>query len=227
MANYPRFDYPPSSSLFSSISSIWDGGSATTVASSSMKFFLSEKVCELIRRDIANYEPERGGFLFGNFDTGEILEFLYDEDGRVGQAHYLPSRNANAKIAAIEGEKGLKMIGLIHSHPKYLSRPSPPDISATRSMFALNETMPFFLTPIVTHNGARDLHEMSLGGNSAMISWYVTMRNGTLRTIERPSVFSSLPRSPRSAAAPSSQRNEVVHLPQQPQYRPLCSGVAS
>ena len=159
-----------------------------------------DHVMEEVTRKIAAFAPERGGFLFGKFETLEVMKFVYDEGGRTGGAHYYPSSTACSLIEETEKKLGLRMLGVLHSHPSSLDRPSGPDKDAIQSLFNLNPGMSFVLSPILTHNRAKNFHESSIPSYGAKLSWYITMRGEKMikplveeRAGEPPRTFAPFP----------------------------------
>ena len=160
-------------------------------ASSSMSYMyrrsnihidVSRKVMEDMYENIGRHRPERGGFLFGAYNASGnkvvISGFVLDKNGRTSSASYYPSEAATSIIRSFSDENMKSFVGLVHSHPRGLDRPSGPDMDAMNIMLEINRDMLFAVVPIITHDNVVRNHEklLSLHGG-AKISFFIKTRD--------------------------------------------------
>lgn len=93
-------------------------------------FRITETAFAEIKRTLGKYPAETGGLLLGDPATGLITDFLFDEDARTSGVIYYPTVDfLNREIPRFE-KKGKYALGIAHSHPRGMIRPSGPDLSA-------------------------------------------------------------------------------------------------
>jgi proteasome lid subunit RPN8/RPN11 len=120
-----------------------------------------------IRTHIASHEPERGGALYGPKNQNLVTHFEYDLDGETSAVSYLPSRTLINNVKTVEIETGLKLKGIVHSHPRGFARPSQGDIRTVQSFFRLNPHLSKMELPIVQPIGSN-----APAGTSDFITWF-------------------------------------------------------
>lgn len=83
-----------------------------------------------IERTLGKYPAERGGALIGDPGTGEITNFVFDEDADTTSVVYQPNVDfLNRTIDEYE-KRGLSILGIAHSHPHGYIKPSGQDLIA-------------------------------------------------------------------------------------------------
>lgn len=93
-------------------------------------FRITETAFEEIKNTLGKFPAETGGLLLGDPKTGVITDFLFDEDARTTGVIYYPTVDfLNREIPRFE-KKGKYALGIAHSHPRGMIRPSGPDLSA-------------------------------------------------------------------------------------------------
>jgi len=144
-----------------------------------------------IRTHIASHEPERGGALYGPKNQNIVTHFEYDLDGETSAVSYLPSRTLINNVKTVEIETGLKLKGIVHSHPRGYTRPSQGDIQTIQSFFRLNPHLSKIELPIVQPIGRNESQ-----GGSNFINWFKAER-GNEATISSEMVSSKNHRAPQ------------------------------
>lgn len=93
-------------------------------------FRITEAAFAEIKKTLGKFPAETGGLLLGDPETGLITDFLFDEDARTTGVIYYPTvAFLNREIPRFE-KKGIYALGIAHSHPRGMIRPSGPDLSA-------------------------------------------------------------------------------------------------
>ena len=96
-------------------------------------FRITETAYESIKSTLGVFKAETGGLLLGNPETGLITRFLFDQDARTSGCIYYPTVEfLNREIPKYEVH-GEHPLGIAHSHPSGIIRPSGPDLSAAYS----------------------------------------------------------------------------------------------
>ncbi|HYK73583.1 MAG TPA: Mov34/MPN/PAD-1 family protein [Pseudoneobacillus sp.] len=127
--------------------------------------YIYDTVLALVKKEIGDQYPERGGALLGVPGEPIVTEFIYDDAAETTSSSYSPSRELNRLVRNAEEENGLEFKGIIHSHPGSYNQPSYQDISELETGLDLNPHMSCYLVPIVTceHHGELESHELILG----------------------------------------------------------------
>jgi hypothetical protein len=81
-----------------------------------LKLLFTEDVFEEIENKIGKNTPELGGML-GSHDGMVIDTFQFDVKGSVSRAAYSPDTNSLNKVLRQWDEKGIRLVGFVHSHP--------------------------------------------------------------------------------------------------------------
>ncbi|MBE9145432.1 Mov34/MPN/PAD-1 family protein [Planktothrix mougeotii] len=146
--------------------------------------YITTSVIDDIERDIARYQPERGGALLGIVGKPIITHFILDSQGITSGASYLPSPQLTQQVQRLELTQGLELKGVIHSHPGGLDRPSGPDEEAILEGLNINSHLEYFIAPIVTliQPWGYSNHELKLANGK--ISFYAGYRQRNRVTIE-------------------------------------------
>eukprot|EP00008_Paramoeba_atlantica_P014959 CAMPEP_0201482140 /NCGR_PEP_ID=MMETSP0151_2-20130828/6411_1 /ASSEMBLY_ACC=CAM_ASM_000257 /TAXON_ID=200890 /ORGANISM="Paramoeba atlantica, Strain 621/1 / CCAP 1560/9" /LENGTH=249 /DNA_ID=CAMNT_0047864681 /DNA_START=69 /DNA_END=816 /DNA_ORIENTATION=- len=138
------------------------------------KLSITPEVLGAIAKDIGTKAPERGGFLFGNISHLQISHFLYAVKEEQATPIISLLETPQLTLQWLKEKKNVKMLGVIHSHPAFLDRPSGPDLAAIQSLLDLNPSLPYVISPIVTHRKKEKPHEFQLP--HAKISFFITSR---------------------------------------------------
>ena len=156
--------------------------------------YVGDWVLRAIDAEIGRCPPERGGALLGPPQRPLISRFLPDPEAVSTPSSYSPSRALDRSVKEHETRDRLELKGLVHSHPRFLDRPSGQDAYELGVGLGLNGHIPFYVAPIVTgwadaakppsssgtSSGASDAaadlapHELALG--ETKISFYAAYR---------------------------------------------------
>lgn len=96
-------------------------------------FRITDSAYDAIQSTLGVFKAETGGLLLGDPVTGIITDFLFDQDARATGSIYYPNVEfLNCEIPRYEAQ-GKHPLGIAHSHPVAIIRPSGPDMSAAYS----------------------------------------------------------------------------------------------
>lgn len=121
-------------------------------------------VYEHIRDAIAVHPPERGGALYGPPMRRVVTQFVLDANASTTAASYVPSAALIANVKHIERSTGLQFKGIVHSHPRGITRPSAGDTQTVSSFFKKNPHFSNIELPIV--------QQVSRSENAKFLYWY-------------------------------------------------------
>ena len=146
---------------------------------------VTDLVYHEIRGCIASHAPERGGALYGPKGYPFVTHFEYDMEGETSAVSYVPSTRLIINVPKVEMGTGLQFKGIIHSHPRGLTRPSSGDEQTVAAFFRLNPHISFMALPIVQQAYPNDIDT-----NSDFLHWYRAERrretgHGTAVTVPR------------------------------------------
>src|SRR5436190_3510033 len=111
---------------------------------------ISRLVLEDIRRSVGALAPETGGMLGGNPDLGVVTHFHFDDEASRTRATYSPDCQLLNRILAEDwNPAGIRLMGFVHSHPKWIRTPSRGDEVYARQILAAIPEMDRLLLPIV------------------------------------------------------------------------------
>ena len=130
-----------------------------------------DTVYEQIRDQLARFEPERGGALYGVRGYPCVTHFEYDPAAVTTGASYLPSVQLIGNVQRVESKTGLEFKGIIHSHPAGIARPSGQDEWAASKFFELNPHHSWMAMPIVQELGTDRSHP------ERFLHWYRVERS--------------------------------------------------
>lgn len=125
---------------------------------------------------IAAHPAERGGALYGPRNYPLVTHFEYDEAGKTSSVSYVPSSRLIANVPRIERETGLQFKGIIHSHPRGLTRPSGGDEQTVGSFFRLNPHLSQMALPIV--QPVPPAQSRATDDGPRFLNWYRAERAG-------------------------------------------------
>ena len=118
----------------------------------------TQQVYDDIMRTLGLRRPECGGVL-GSSDGSNVIDFFYfDKTANVSDLTYTPNIEIINNILYQWNIQGIRMVGIVHSHPTGYDSPSEPDrIYTKRILDVLEEN--YFLLPIV-HKTLIGKHEI-------------------------------------------------------------------
>lgn len=173
------------------------------------EFRIADIVLEDVVATVGSRPAESGGALLGSRDDVSVTRFIFDPDAVTGQSVYHNSDKLLKVIRAAEESGPERFLGILHSHPRSVTRPSGQDLSEFRWFLEENPDADCYISPIVTFDvrSPLDPHELVLGG--ARFSFYVSRwtRDGVVTEPSRPVV---LPVG--SAARGAGAASRPVHM---------------
>lgn len=118
--------------------------------------------------------PETGGMLGGDIETGQVTDFLFDEDpSGASRVHFTPNmKNWNRVRNEKWKPRGVRAIGAVHSHPGNSSRPSGGDDQYALAILRAVKDLDYFLVFIINS----EAH----GGRYALNTFVATADRGRL-----------------------------------------------
>ncbi len=114
-------------------------------------FAICDTVVESIDAEVLGGPPERGGALLGIPGTQLVTHFVYDDEAIVTASTYRASDSLRGRVRQME-LAGLEHMGIVHSHPAGLARPSGPDLKAFLHSLECNPHLSRYLVPIAVHD---------------------------------------------------------------------------
>ena len=115
---------------------------------------MSRSVYEQILDTIGNRQPESGGIL-GAGEDGVISQYYFDVTGISEPDAYIPDVEAVNQVLEAWHERGIHMVGIVHSHQGGMNVPSCGDVAyGTRILEALDTVDRFYLPIVVCHEDA-------------------------------------------------------------------------
>lgn len=138
--------------------------------------YIDDHVLEMIKREIGDLPPERGGALLGEPGRPMITKFIFDPLAYTTRSTYMPSRRLNQLVRQAEKEEGLEYKGIIHSHPGGYDHPSSQDLRELRTGLNLNKHMPYYLVPIVTELRESCTNDHEVASGKMKVSFYAGFR---------------------------------------------------
>jgi proteasome lid subunit RPN8/RPN11 len=119
-----------------------------------LAMLLDRKVYEEIKRTIGTFPAETGGLLLGSVEDFKVTEFIFDSAAYKRQrweAVWFPHTESLNKHVDLMEKRGLAFLGVVHSHPRGVIRPSGPDKWAAWSNMTSenNPHLNAYLLPIV------------------------------------------------------------------------------
>jgi proteasome lid subunit RPN8/RPN11 len=137
---------------------------------------ITDMVYAEIRVRIAEHPPERGGALYGPRHYPFVTHFEPDPDGLTSEVSYVPSTRLIENVPRVERETGLQFKGIVHSHPRGLTRPSGGDEQTVGSFFRLNPHFSQMALPIV--QPLPPVQPGERGEGREFLHWYRAERAG-------------------------------------------------
>ena len=112
------------------------------------KWIITSDVYEEIRRTIGCRKPEHGGIL-GSSDGKHIDHFYFDKTADRSSASYTMDTKALNEVIHKWNDNGVLLVGIIHSHPQGITRPSYGDMETAKHIIETLDVKGKFFTPIV------------------------------------------------------------------------------
>lgn len=116
---------------------------------------MTQAAYSLVMSDLSSdrFYEEEGGILFGPSDTQDLVtHYVKDRHGRSSAASFTVDHKTLNKSIKHRKPASLSCIGIIHSHPHGITRPSGGDIAYLSQLFSDTRNQsgqPYFLFPIV------------------------------------------------------------------------------
>lgn len=112
------------------------------------KWIFTSEVYEEIRRTIGCRKAEHGGIL-GSSDGIHIDHFYFDKTAVRSSASYTMDAKALNEVIHNWNDNGVQLIGIIHSHPQGMTKPSYGDMEIAKHIIETLDVKGEFFTPIV------------------------------------------------------------------------------
>ena len=140
-------------------------------------YSIFDTVLETIASTIGSYPAETGGALLGSYGNSLIVDFVYDKDGEVTGASYVPSAGLTQLVQQNEHGRNLQFKGIVHSHPGIYDSPSGPDEESFLAGLRANLELGRYLAPIITlREGGSAPNKLQIG-EGVWASFYVAIRS--------------------------------------------------
>ncbi len=109
---------------------------------------ITAEVYEEIKRTIGCRKPEQGGIL-GSSDGKHIDFYYFDKTADRSSASYTMDTKALNEVIHKWNDSGIQLVGIIHSHPQGINRPSYGDMETAKHIIETIDVQGKFFTPIV------------------------------------------------------------------------------
>jgi molybdopterin/thiamine biosynthesis adenylyltransferase len=140
-------------------------------------YSLFDSVLETIAYSIGRRPAETGGALLGAYSSSLIIDFVYDREGEVTGASYIPSAGLTQLVQRNEIDRNMQFKGVVHSHPGTFDSPSGPDAESFLAGLRANPELGRYLAPIVTLQEGNDGPNKLKIADGVWISFYVAVRS--------------------------------------------------
>ena len=138
-----------------------------------------DSVLESIARTIGSRPVETGGALVGSYGSSLVVDFIYDQEGDVTGASYVPSTELSGVVQRHELERYLQFKGIVHSHPGNFDLPSGPDEASFLAGLEANPELGRYLAPIITLREGEPAPNKVKIGEGVWASFYVAIRRNS------------------------------------------------
>ena len=139
-------------------------------------YAIFDTVLDTICSTIGARPAETGGALLGAYGNSVVVDFVYDKEGEVTGASYVPSANLTSLVQQNELDRNLQFKGVVHSHPGTFDSPSGPDEESFFAGLQANLELGRYLAPIVTLREGRSAPNKLKIGEGVWASFYVAIR---------------------------------------------------
>lgn len=109
---------------------------------------ITAEVYDEIRRTIGCRKPEQGGIL-GSSDGKHIDYYYFDKTADRSSASYTMDTKALNKVIHEWNDNNIQLVGIIHSHPQGINKPSYGDMETAKHIIETIDVQGKFFTPIV------------------------------------------------------------------------------
>lgn len=116
--------------------------------SSNESWIFTADVYDEIKRTIGCRKPEQGGIL-GSSDGKHIDHYYFDKTANRSSASYTMDTKALNEVIHGWNDNGIQLVGIIHSHPQGITRPSFGDMETAKHIIETIDVQGKFFTPIV------------------------------------------------------------------------------
>lgn len=141
-------------------------------------FSIFDTVLEKVAATVGSHPVETGGALLGDYTSGVINDFIFDEDAETTSVSYIPSRRLVERVNDAENASRLQFKGVLHSHPGDFDIPSGPDANSFFEGLRANPELSRYLAPIVTFRSGEERDNKIALRNIGWITFYVALREG-------------------------------------------------
>lgn len=138
-----------------------------------------DSVLSSIATHVLGHRPERGGALMGASDVSLVTEFVPDPYARSTRVSWQASDHLRQAVRDIEVGQGVENLGIVHSHPRWLARPSGGDKETVAEALGLNPHMGSYLAPIAVHRRAYGSRGHETAAGIGCVAWYRMIRSRT------------------------------------------------
>jgi len=140
-------------------------------------YAIFDTVLDTICSTIGSRPAETGGALLGSYGDSLIVDFVYDKEGEVTGASYVPSAGLTPLVQQHELDRNLQFKGVVHSHPGAYDTPSGPDEESFLAGLKANLELGRYLAPIITLQEGRAAPNKLKIGEGVWASFYVAVRS--------------------------------------------------
>lgn len=141
-------------------------------------FTVFDTFFDQVSATVGRHPIESGGAILGDYTSGVITSFIFDEEAETTSVSYVPSRELNKRVNVAEDNQRLQFKGILHSHPGNFDVPSGPDANSFRAGLEENPELSRYLAPIVTFSPGEARENKIELPNGGWITFYVALRNG-------------------------------------------------
>ena len=141
-------------------------------------FSIFDTFLDQVSATVGKHLVESGGAILGDYTSGVITSFLFDEDAETTSVSYVPSRELSRKVNAVEGTDRLQFKGVLHSHPSSYDVPSGPDANSFWVGLNENPELSRYLAPIVTFESGKSRNNKIPLPGGGWVTFYVALRDG-------------------------------------------------
>ena len=121
-------------------------------AASSLKWQITQQVGSKLKKTVLTQEPETGGIL-GSAIKGKITHFVFDRKAVRHASLYIPNVDFLNPFIAQWERKGIRFVGLIHSHPMDAPRLSKADLLYAGAVLKNFPELEYLLMFLALHKG--------------------------------------------------------------------------
>ncbi len=111
-------------------------------------WIITAEVYDEIKRTIGCRKPEQGGIL-GSSDGKHIDHYYFDKTADRSSASYTMDTKALNEVIHKWNDNDIQLVGIIHSHPQGINRPSYGDMETAKHIIESIDVQGKFFTPIV------------------------------------------------------------------------------